>query len=219
MNRLLAFLFIALSISFGQTTLASSMKRILVLGDSLSEGFGLKPSQAYPPLLTEKLRVAGLSFEITNASQNGGTTEEGLARLPRHLKPIVDIFILELGVNDAFRNLPIDQIRANLQEMIDRVRGTNPNVRIFICGMQLPNHPVHDYVSAFGQMYSELAVKNNAALLPYILAGVAGDPRLTLPDHLHPNAEGQKILAENVWRVLEPIAREVATGKSTTRVK
>jgi len=129
------------------------MKTILVLGDSLSEGFGLKPSQAYPALLTEKLRAAGLSFEITNASQSGGTTEEGLERLPRHLKPVVDIFILELGVNDALRNLPIDQIRTNLQEIIERVRGTNPNVRIIICGMQLPSHPAEDYVSAFGQIY------------------------------------------------------------------
>jgi len=101
-------------------------------------------------------------------------------------------------------------MRSNLQEIIDRVRGTNPNVRVIICGMQLPNHAVDNYVSAFGQMYADLAAKNNATLVPYILAGVAGDPELTLPDHLHPNAAGQKILADNVWRALKSIAREVA---------
>ena len=186
------------------------MKRILVLGDSLSAGLWLKPSQAYPALLTEKLRAAGLDFEITNASQSGGTTEEGLERLPKHLKPKVDIFILELGVNDVLWGLPIDEIRSNLQKIIGRLRETSPNVRMIICGMQLPNQAADDYVSGFGQMYADLAAKNNATLVPFILAGVAGVPNLTLADHLHPNAAGQKILAQNVWRVLEPIARQVA---------
>jgi acyl-CoA thioesterase-1 len=197
---------------------SSAMKRILVLGDSLSEGFGLRVSQAYPALLTEKLRAAGLSFEITNASQSGGTTEGGLQRLPAHLKRKIDVFVLELGINDAFRGVPISEIGRNLQEIIDLVKARNPGVRIVVAGMRLPNYASDDYVFAFGQLYTDIAAKNNAALVPYLLEGVSGDPALNQPDHIHPNAAGQKILAENVWRVLEPIVRETA-AQSPARVQ
>ena len=188
----------------------SPVKRILVLGDSLSQGFGLRSTQAYPALLTEKLRATNLSFEITNASQTGGTTDGGLHRLPAHLKRKIDIFVLELGINDAFRGVPIAEIRNNLQAIIDQVKARNPNVRIIIAGMQLPNYASDDYVFAFSQIYADLAAKNSAALIPYLLEGVSGDPHLNQPDRVHPNAAGQKILADNVWRVLEPIARETA---------
>lgn len=197
---------------------SSNMKRILVLGDSLSEGFDLKPSEAYPALLTEKLRAASLEYEVINASQSGGTTSGGLDRLPPHLKQKIDIFVLELGINDAFTGVAIDQIRKNLQEIIDQVKARNPNARIVIAGMQLPNYPAEDYVRAFGRIYVDLAAKNHGALVPYLLQGVDGDPALTLPDRIHPNAAGQRILAENVWRVLEPIARETA-GEAAARVK
>ena len=193
---------------------AGDMKRILVLGDSLSDGFGLKRSEAYPALLADKLRAAGLNFQVTNASQTGGTTDGGLERLPAHLKRKIDIFILELGINDAFRGVPVDQIQNNLQGIIDKVKARNPNVRVVIAGMQLPNYGADDYVSAFGKLFAELAAKNGAALVPYLLDGVAGDPSLNLPDGLHPNAAGQKILAENVWGVLEPIAREIGVMSS-----
>ena len=192
----------------------SSMKRILVLGDSLSDGFGLKRSEAYPALLVEKLRAAGLNYEVINASQSGGTTTGGLRRLPPHLKHKIDIFILELGINDAFMGVPIDQIRNNLQEIIDQVKAHNPDARIVIAGMRLPNYSTDDYVRVFGQIYVDLAAKNRAALVPYLLEGVGGDPSLNLPDRIHPNAAGQKILAENVWRILEPIARDVAALSS-----
>jgi acyl-CoA thioesterase-1 len=187
----------------------AQMKTILVLGDSLSDGFGLKRSDAYPALLANKLRAAGLNFQVINASQTGGTTEAGLQRLPAHLKRKIDIFVLELGINDALRGVPIDKIQNNLQQIIDKVKARNPNVRVVIAGMQLPNYASDDYLSAFDKMFAELAIKNGAALVPYLLEGVAGDPSLNLPDSIHPNAAGQRILAENVWRVLEPIAREV----------
>jgi acyl-CoA thioesterase I len=190
------------------------MKRILVLGDSLSEGFQLKHSEAYPALLVGKLRTAGLNFELTNASASGGTTEGGLHRLPSHLKQKTDIFILELGINDAFLGLPVEQIRQNLQAIIDQVKTRNPDVRVIIAGMQLPNYSADDYVTAFGRMYVELAASNHAALVPYLLEGVGGNPALNLPDRIHPNAAGHVILAENVWRVLEPIAREVSGNTS-----
>ena len=211
MKACIALLGAALSMLSISTFAGVPAKTILVFGDSLSDGFMLKRSQAYPALLAKKLRAAGLNFQVINASASGGTTEGGLERLPPHLKHRIDIFVLELGINDAFRGLSIDQIQHNLQQIIDKVKGHNPNVRLVIAGMQLPNYAADDYVSAFGKMFAELAARNNAALVPYLLQGVAGDPSLNLSDSIHPNAAGQKILAENVWRVLEPIAREVSS--------
>jgi acyl-CoA thioesterase-1 len=209
MKSITAFALLGLQIFAGAES-ASAMKTILVLGDSLSDGFRLKRTEAYPALLIDKLRAAGLEFEVINASASGGTTEGGLRRLPAHLKRQIDIFILELGINDAFSGIPVDEIQSNLQEIIDRMKARHPNVRIVIAGVQLPNYSSDHYVSAFGQMYVDLAARNHAARVPYLLEGVAGDPLLNLPDRIHPNAAGQKILAENVWRVLEPIVREVA---------
>jgi acyl-CoA thioesterase-1 len=205
-----------LSIVAAQPAAAAEKKAILVFGDSLSGGFMLQRSEAYPALLAKKLDAAGLNFQVTNASAAGGTTQGGLERLPPHLKRRIDIFILELGINDAFRGLPVDQIQKNLQQIIDNVKTRNPNVRVVIAGMQLPNYGADDYVSAFRRMFTDLATKNNAALVPYLLQGVAGDPSLNLPDGIHPNAAGQKSLAENVWRVLEPIARELAVIPSAS---
>jgi len=205
----IAFLGVALSIVAPQSAHAEP-KAILVFGDSLSGGFLLKRSEAYPALLAKKLRAAGLNFSVTNASATGGTTDGGLERLPPHLKHRIDILVLELGINDVFRGLPIDQIQNNLQQIIDKVKARNPNARVVIAGMQLPGYTADDYVSAFGRMFVDLAAKNGAALVPYLLEGVAGNPSLNLPDGIHPNAAGHKILAENVWRVLEPVAREMA---------
>ena len=199
----------------GSSNGATSTKTILVLGDSLSQGFGLEPGQAYPMLLSKKLRAMGFNFQVINASAAGGTTEGGLERVPPHLKRRIDIFIVELGINDAFRGVPVDRIRSNLQKLIDMVKARNPAVRVVIAGMQLPNHTADDYVSAFGKMFADLAANNGAALVPYLLQNVAGDPSLNLSDGIHPNAAGQKILAETVWRVLEPLAREVAIRSST----
>ena len=173
----------------------SRVKTLFVLGDSLSDGFQLRRSEAYPALLFDKLRRQGWNYKVINASQSGGTSEEGLRRLPPHLRGKIDIFILELGINDAFQAVPISETRRNLQDIIERVKERNPTVRVLIAGMQILQSSAGDNVSAFTKMYADLA----------------GDPLLNLPDRLHPNAAGQKVLAENVWRVLEPIARGVAT--------
>ena len=209
-----ALLCVTLLILSVETVPAGPTKTILVLGDSLSQGFGLTPSEAYPMLLAKKLRAAGLNFQVTNASAAGGTTEGGLERLPAHLKRKIDIFIVELGINDAFRGVPVDQIQNNLQQIIDKVKARNPNVRVVIAGMKLPNYAADDYVYAFGKMFTDLAAKNRSALVPYLLQSVAGDPSMNLPDGIHPNAAGQKILAETVWHVLESVAHEVATPSS-----
>ena len=166
MNYVAALLAVTLSMVLAQVASAAEMKAILVFGDSLSDGFMLKRSQAYPALLAKKLRAAGLNFQVINASASGGTTEGGLERLSPHLKHRIDIFVLELGINDAFRGLSIDQIQHNLQQIIDNVKGHNPNVRVVIAGMQLPNYAADDYVSAFGKMFAELAARTTPRLFP-----------------------------------------------------
>lgn len=188
------------------------MKTIFVFGDSLSEGVAITPRQAWPMLLVEKLRPVGPNFRVINASVSGGTTEGGLRRLPPHLEDPIDIFILELGINDVFNGIPLEQTSANLQSIIDQVKVRNSNASIVIVGIQLPiAAPDSEYAAAFAKMFSELAAKNQAALVPNLLGGVMGDPKLNLPDRIHPNAAGHKILVENVWRVLEPIARKVGS--------
>jgi acyl-CoA thioesterase-1 len=194
----------------------SNVITIVALGDSLTAGYGLSRKQAYPALVAEKMREAGYQFDVVNAGSSGDTTAGGLRRLPEILRAHkkIDIFILELGINDAFRGVSIDQIRANLQAIIDQMRARHPNVSIIIAGMQLPDYSSDDYVSAFGGIFAALAEKNRATLIPYFLEGVGANPALNQWDRVHPNAAGQRVLAENVWRVLEPMLRKTAATPS-----
>jgi acyl-CoA thioesterase-1 len=159
------------------------------------------------------MRAAGYEFEVVNAGSSGDTTSGGLQRLPSILRAHkkIDVFILELGINDAFRGVPVDQIRANLQAIIDRVRSHDPNAVIIVAGMQLPDYTSDDYVGAFGRIFAAIAERNRATLIPYLLEGVGGNPALNQWDTLHPNAAGQRVLAENVWRVLEPILKQLSS--------
>src|ERR1700704_6334545 len=142
------------------------VKTIFVFGDSLSEGVAISPRQAWPMLLVEKLGPIGPNFRVINASASGSTTQGGLHRLPPHLERSVDIFILELGINDAFHGIPVEQTRANLQSIIDQVKARNPNASIVIVGIQLPiAAPDSEYAAAFVKMFGELAEKNHAALV------------------------------------------------------
>jgi acyl-CoA thioesterase-1 len=195
---------------------APNVITIVALGDSLTAGYGLSRKQAYPALVAEKMRAAGYDFEVVNAGSSGDTTAGGLGRLPAILRAHkkIDVFILELGINDAFRGVPIDQIRANLQAIIDQVRAWHPRVAIVIAGMQLPDYSTDDYVGAFGGIFAGLAEKNRAILIPYLLEGVGGNAALNQWDRIHPNAAGQRVLAENVWQVLEPMLRQTATNPS-----
>jgi acyl-CoA thioesterase I len=198
-------------IGCGRVTGPSQMKTILVFGDSLSAGFSISPRQAWPMLLLDKLRPISSHFRVINASVSGSTTEDGLHRLARHLDRPIDIFVLELGINDAWRGVPIETIRVNLQSIVDQVKARNPNVTLVIIGMEFPEPSgASDYIAQFGKMFAALADKNRAALVPYLLEGVAGNPELNLPDRVHPNAAGHKVIVETVWRVFEPVARDMA---------
>jgi acyl-CoA thioesterase I len=195
---------------------ASNVITIVALGDSLTAGYGLSRKQAYPALIGERMREAGYEFEVVNAGSSGDTTAGGLRRLPDILRAHkkIDVFILELGINDVFRGVELDQVRSNLQTIIDRVRARFPGASIVVAGMQLPGYSSDDYVSAFGKMFATLAEKNRASLIPYFLEGVGGNPELNQWDGLHPNAAGQRVIAETVWKVLEPMLRKSRNGGS-----
>ncbi|MDQ6765198.1 MAG: arylesterase [Verrucomicrobiota bacterium] len=210
--------FAAMQSGDGARREASGVRTILMLGDSLTDGYGVSRSQAYPALIAERIRAANLPYEVVNAGVSGDTTAGGLRRIPKYLERPVDVLVLELGINDAFRGIPLEQMRANLQAIIERVKAKNPHMQVVIAGMQLPLYGADDYVRAFGEMFGELAEKNHAALVPYLLLGVGGDPSLNIGDRIHPNAAGQRVLAETVWRVLEPVLRG-ATAATAKRVE
>lgn len=181
---------------------------IVFFGTSLTAGMGLEPEEAYPALIQAKLDSLKLSGEIINAGLSGETTASGKNRLDWVLKQEADIFVLELGANDGLRGVPLEETRKNLQEIIDKVKEKNPDTQIVLAGMQIPPNMGEEYTSEFRNIFPDLAEENNLELIPFLLEDVAGNPNLNQRDGIHPTAEGQEILAENVWEVLEPLVKE-----------
>jgi len=180
-------------------------KLILFYGDSLTAGYGLSTEDAFPAIVEEKLNKKGKPTKVVNAGLSGETTAGGLNRLDWVLKQPVDIFVLELGGNDGLRGLPLDQTEKNLQAIIDKVKTKYPKAKIVIAGMLVPPNMGPDYSAGFRKIFPELAKKNKAALIPFLLQDVAGNEKLNIPDGIHPNVEGHKIVADNVLKVIEPL--------------
>lgn len=178
---------------------------ILFLGDSLTAGLGVAETEAYPALIEQKVKEKNLPFTVINAGISGDTTAGGLARLDWVLQKKIDVLVLALGANDGLRGLPMAQTKANLQSIIDRVKTKNREVKIVIVGMQIPPNMGGDYGAAFRAVFPDLARANQTALVPFLLEGVGGNDGLNQADHIHPTAAGHRILADNVWRVLEPL--------------
>ena len=187
---------------------SAAPKTILFFGNSLTAGYGLEPSQAFPAIIQEKIDSLGLNYTVINSGLSGETTAGGRNRIGWVLRQKVDVFVLELGGNDGLRGIELESTRKNLQAIIDTVRAKNPDVQIVLAGMQIPPNMGTDYTSKFRTIYPELAQKNNLPLIPFLLEGVGGIAKLNLPDGIHPTAEGHLIVAENVWKVLEPILRQ-----------
>jgi len=181
---------------------------ILFFGTSLTAGMGLDPNDAYPAVIQKKLDSLDLSYQVVNAGLSGETTASGINRIDWVLNQEVEVFVLELGANDGLRGIPLDETRKNLQAIIDRVRSKNPETKIILAGMQIPPNLGQEYTSEFRNIFPELAKKNNIRLIPFLLEDVAGNPELNQQDGIHPTAKGQKILAGNVWEVLEPMVRK-----------
>lgn len=176
---------------------------ILFFGDSLTAGYGLDQGEAFPEIIQEKIDSLNLNYKVVNAGLSGETTSGGKNRIDWVLKQNVDIFVLELGANDGLRGIPLQETRNNLQEIIDFVREENPEIKIILAGMQIPPNMGQDYTSGFRNIFPELAEKNEVELIPFLLEDVAGNPELNQTDGIHPTAEGQEILADNVWIVLK----------------
>lgn len=189
---------------------ATNRPTVLVLGDSLAAGFGLDLSEAFPALLQKHIDAAGLKFGVINAGLSGDTSAGGLRRIDWLLKRRVDVLILELGGNDGLRGIPVATTRTNLQSIIDRTKLRNPRAKIVVAGMQMPPNMGEDYNVPFQKLFPDLARANNAALIPFLLEGVGGKPEFNLPDLIHPTAEGQKIVATNVWKILRPVLEQNA---------
>jgi acyl-CoA thioesterase-1 len=182
-------------------------KVVLFLGTSLTAGYGLGAEFAYPAIIQQKIDSAGLPFRVVNAGLAGETSAGGLRRLEWSLQQPIDVLVLELGANDGLRGLPVDAMRANLDSILSRTRARFPDAALFIAGMEAPPNLGPSYTRAFRETYRELAEKYDAALLPFLLDGVGGRTELNQADGIHPSADGQKLLAANVWTVLEPLLR------------
>ncbi|MDC6406558.1 arylesterase [Maribacter flavus] len=183
-------------------------KVILFFGNSLTAAYGLETEQGFPNLIQKRLDSLGLNYTVINSGLSGETTSGGLNRLDWVLNQEVDIFVLELGANDGLRGIPLDKSRENLQKIIDAVRQKNPETTIILAGMQIPPNMGLEYTSEFRSMFPDLAQENDILLIPFLLEGVAGEPELNLEDGIHPTAEGQKIVAGNVWDILGPVVLE-----------
>jgi len=181
------------------------VKTILFFGNSLTAGYGLDPAESFPSLIQQKIESAQLNYKAVNAGVSGETTSGGTARIDWILKQPVDVFVLELGANDGLRGIPVSETKKNLQAIIDKVKKKYPQAKLVLAGMQIPPNMGQEYSLSFRNIFSELAKKNDMALVPFLLEGVGGIRELNQPDGIHPTAEGAKIVAQNVWSVLEPI--------------
>ena len=177
--------------------------RIVVLGDSLTAGLGLPVEDAYPAVLQRHLDVRGLKYQVINAGVSGDTSAAGLSRVDWALEGDVRVLILALGANDGLRGLPVSQLKRNLSRIIERAQARG--VAVVLAGMEAPPNWGDEYTKAFHGVYPALASQYHLALVPFLLEGVAGIDRLNQRDNIHPTAEGDRIVADTVWSVLQPI--------------
>jgi len=180
-------------------------KTIVFFGNSLTAAYQLPPEKGFPALIQQKIDSLGLPYRCVNAGNSGETTAGGKNRVDWILSQPVDVFVLELGGNDALRGLPLDESKKNLQEIINRVKAKYPACKIVLAGMLAPPNLGPAYTRDFATMYPDLAKTNGAALIPFLLENVGGEPELNLSDGIHPNEAGHRIVAETVWRVLRPL--------------
>lgn len=188
-----------------QTTAPEKTKTIVFYGNSLTAGYGVDPSEAFPALVQTIIDSLNMGYKVVNAGVSGETTAGGKSRIDWILRQPVSVFVLELGGNDGLRGIPITETSKNLQAIIDRVKAKYPDAKIILAGMQVPPNMGRKYATAFRDVFQQLAQKNNCMLIPFLLEGIGGIQELNQPDGIHPNPQGHKIVAENVWKVLQQV--------------
>ena len=181
---------------------APSKPRIVFLGDSLTAGLGLPSDQSYPSLIGKKLRDKGSDYEIVNAGVSGDTSAGGLRRLDWSLQGDVRALVVALGANDGLRGLPVDEMKKNLKAVLDRAK--ERNIPVVLAGMEAPPNFGQEYTREFRQVYADLADEYDVRFVPFMLFGVAGNPSLNQGDGIHPNARGAEMVADLIWKELEP---------------
>ncbi len=174
-----------------------SERRILILGDSLTAGYGVEKSEAFPAQLENKIKKQYPNTVVVNAGSSGSTSASGLSRLRWHMKKKPFLLILALGANDGLRGTPLEATRKNLSETIDLAK--NNGIKVYIAGMKLPKNYGESYRQGFEKIFSDLVKDKNIKSIPFLLKGVAANPKLNLSDGIHPNQKGHKIIAETVY--------------------
>lgn len=193
------------SMTQADTLPEDEVKTILFFGNSLTAGYGLELSNAFPALIQKKIDSLGLPYHVVNAGLSGETTADGLSRIDWLLDQKVSIFVLELGANDGLRGLSPAQTRKNLKAIIGQVRAKYPSAKVLLCGMEVPPNLGEPYTQQFRSIFPDISDSLDTRLVPFLLEGVAGEPELNLPDGIHPTAKGHQIVAQNVWEHLKPM--------------
>lgn len=187
-------------------------KTIVILGDSIAAGYGVEASESFPSLLQQRIDEKKLSYQIVNASVSGDTTASGARRMSWLLKRQMDVLVIELGGNDGLRGISPIETQKNLEKIIELAREKNPMVKIILAGMQMPQNMGAEYTEKFKKVFSRIAEEKKTFLIPFVLEGVGGKAEFNQPDRIHPNPRGHKIVADNVWAVLEAILTEQQTS-------
>lgn len=195
MKYALLFLLTFSTTAFGTT--------ILFLGDSLTEGYQLAKEEAYPALIEKELQKKDPSIKVINGGVSGATSASGLKRMDWYLKAKPEFMVLALGANDGLRGLSVSQTEKNLSDVIKKAQ--ERDIEVIIAGMKMPTNMGEKYRSEFEGVFNRLAKKYSLKIIPFILEDVGGVPKLNLPDGIHPNAEGHKIMAKTVLKVLGPL--------------
>jgi acyl-CoA thioesterase I len=196
---------------------ASGRDTVVFVGTSLTAGYGVGSDVAWPAVIQQKIDSAGLPFRAVNAGISGETSAGGLRRIDWSLQQPVDVLVLELGANDGLRGIDPDVMRGNLDAILARARELHPDAALVLVGMEAPPNLGAAYVSRFRRTFADLARKHEAALVPFLLDGVAGDRALNIDDGIHPNEQGHRRLAATVWPVLEPVLRARAPAPALSR--
>jgi acyl-CoA thioesterase I len=183
-------------------------KRIVVLGDSITAGYGLDPKEAYPAHLQAKIDAAKLPYTVANGGVSGDTTAGGLRRVAWAIGKGADVLIIALGGNDGLRGISPEETKKNLLGIAAKAREKNPNIEVLIAGMQMPDNMGKDFTARFQAVFPEAAKESKSTLIPFLLEGVANIETLNQPDGIHPTAEGQAKVAENVWKVLQSVLKQ-----------
>jgi acyl-CoA thioesterase-1 len=194
----------------GETS-ESGRPRVVVLGDSLTAGYGMLATQAYPHLLQQKIDADGYKFEVVNAGVSGDTSAGGLRRLDWALEGDVKVLVIALGGNDGLRGLSIEEMKRNIGGIIERAQ--RRNIAVILAGMEAPPNYGAEYAASFRRTFQELARQHRVLFIPFLLNGVAGREDLNQSDGIHPNPQGAAVVSDNVWTALRPVLDQMSANQ------